>query len=94
MNNRLLEIISGNTGGRLVAAGGAVTGEWSALIVNEDAVISALLVDGVDVVAARGLTGATLRAGMLLSPGLAQSATTGWAKFTSITLTSGTVLMY
>jgi hypothetical protein len=94
MDTRLSQIIAGGTGGQLISSGGAITGSFSALVVNEDCVIAAILVDGVDVTAARGFALKTITAGMFIGCGLNQSTSTGWPKITSINLTSGSVMAY
>ncbi len=94
MEKRSLDIIIGSSnGGRLITGTDAVTGEWTALVVNEDCVIAALLVDGVDVTTARGFAGKTITAGMFIGAGLNQS-NSGYPKITSVDLTSGSVMAY
>lgn len=94
MEKRSLDIIIGSSlGGTLITGTDAVAGAWSAIVVNEDCVFNALLVDGVDVMTARGFTGKTITAGMFIGVGLNQSSA-GYSKFTSIDLVSGSVMAY
>lgn len=72
----------------------AVTGEWDALVVNEDAVIEAIKVEDVDVTTARGFTSATLTTGMFIGAGFNYDSNSKKSKITSIKLTSGSVIMY
>ena len=91
-----LRMITGNqTGGRLVSGTTAVNGSWFALVVNTDAVIEELWVNGVNVTAARGLTDQVLVGGMYLSAGLATGSGVSTPNtITRIKLTSGSVIMY
>ena len=60
--------------------------DCTSIVVMEDAVFSEILVGGANAVSARGLTGITVTAGMLLPFGKAHA--------TSVTLTSGKVIAY
>ena len=60
--------------------------DCTSILVMEDAVFNEILVGGANVVAARGLTGITVTAGMLLPFGKAHA--------TSVKLTSGKVIAY
>lgn len=96
MNERsFLQIITGNHGGGILVTGTtAVTGEWDALVVNEDAVVEAIKVEDVDVTTARGFASATLTTGMFIGAGFNYDANSKKSKITSIKLTSGSVIMY
>lgn len=94
MEKRSLDIIIGSSlGGTLITGTNAVTGSWSAIVVNTDCVIAAMLVDGTDVTTTRGFASKTITAGMFIGAGLNQSSS-GYQKITSITLTSGSVMAY
>jgi hypothetical protein len=89
-----LQIITGNSGGgRLITGTTAVTGEWDAMVINEDAVIEAIKINSVDVTIARGFTAATLTAGMFIGAGFNYTGQSKW-KIDYIKLTSGSVIMY
>jgi hypothetical protein len=88
-------IVGGQTGGQVVSGTSAVNGSWYALVVNSDAVIEELWVNGTNVTAARGLAGVTLMAGMYLFAGLATGSGVSTPNtITRIKLTSGSVIMY
>lgn len=88
-------IVGGQTGGQLITGTSTVNGSWYALVVNSDAVIEQLWVNGVNVTSARGLTGATLSAGMYLFAGLATGSGVSTPNtITRVKLTSGSVIMY
>ncbi len=92
----LTKIVGGQTGGILISGTDAVTGEFDAIVINEDAVFDELEVDEIDVLEARGLDdGQTLTAGMFLGAGAKQGVSVPTlARFTSIKLTSGSVIAY
>lgn len=83
----LLERISGASGSYLVSNTSANAKEFEAFVVNTDCVVSSLTLDGSNAVSSMGLSGNTLVAGMIIF------APTGKA-FTSITLTSGSIILY
>lgn len=88
-------IVGGQTGGQLITGTSTVNGTWYAIVVNADAVIEQLWVNGVNVTSARGLTGATLSAGMYLFAGLSSGSGVNVPNvITSIKLTSGSVMAY
>lgn len=87
MREQLLKLMGGRDGGRLITGTSTITGDWDALVVNTDAVINEILVDGVNVTTTRGFATNTLVAGMFISAGAGK-------KITSIDLTSGSVIMY
>ena len=84
----ILERISGGNGSYLVTGTNAKVKEFEAFVVNEDCIVAELLLNGHDVTDEEyGLKGHTLSAGMIIfSP-------TG-KTFTSITLESGSVILY
>jgi hypothetical protein len=98
MNERglLTKIVGGQTGGILISGTDAVTGEFDAIVINEDAVFDELEADEIDVLEAHGLDGGqTLTAGMFLGPGAKQGVSVpALARFTTIKLTSGSVIAY
>lgn len=83
----LLERISGASGSYLVSNTSANVREFEAFVVNTDCVVSSLLLDGTNAVSSMGLSSQTLTTGMIIF------APSGKA-FTSITLTSGSVILY
>ena len=86
-------MLGNDGGGRLITGTTEVTGKWQLLIVNEDAVIEVLKVEGVDVTAARGLTSNTLTSGMLLGGG-GNVDENQYKEITGVKLTSGSVIVY
>lgn len=82
-----IEKISGIGGFQMITGTDAVTGQWESLVVNADAVLTALEINSVDVFSAKGLSGVTLTAGMYLptDPNL---------KITKVTLASGSLIAY
>lgn len=89
-------MITGNqSGGQLITGTAVTNGTWFAIVINEDAVIEELFVNGINVTAARGLTAKTVTAGMFLSAG--QNTTSGVQvpnTITRIKLTSGSIIAY
>lgn len=86
--SREIDFQSGLTGCQVISGTSAVTGGFQAFVVNNDAVITQVLNDkGVDITSALGLSGVTITKGMLIS--MPKDA---W--FSSITLTSGSVIAY
>ena len=82
------EFMSGFTGSKVVSNTSANTGRWQGFVVNADAVISAMLdQDDNSLMTALGLSGVTLSAGTFISVPNGQA-------ITSITLSSGSVVMY
>jgi hypothetical protein len=96
MKNVVELALGGTTGGQVISGTVAVTGEFDCFVVNEDAVITELDVNDIDVTAARGLTGVTLSAGTFIGAGYAytQSGFNLKNKITSITLASGSLIAY
>jgi hypothetical protein len=94
--NMLNKILGGGTGGVLISGTAAVNGSFDYIVVNQAAVFEVITVEGANVVAARGLTGASVTAGMYLSAGRlsTQQYAAQNAKITSIKLVSGTVIAY
>ena len=82
-----IDKISGNAGFVLLTGTGANNGYWESLVINEDAVFSALEIGGVSVLSSKGLSGKTVKAGMYLPTDPTQ-------KFTKVTLASGSVIAY
>jgi len=84
----ILERISGSNGSCLVTGTNAKVTEFEAFVVNEDCIVAELLLNGDDITdSVYGIKGHTLSAGMIIfSP-------TG-KTFTSITLESGSVILY
>jgi hypothetical protein len=86
--SRSLDFNSGLTGCRVISGVSAVTGGFQGFVVNADAVVAQVLDPaGVDITSAIGLTSVTIKQGMLIS------AAKG-SHFSSITLTSGSVIAY
>jgi hypothetical protein len=80
--------MSGFTGSKVVSNTSANTGRWQGFVVNDDAVVSAILDEnGASLMTSLGLTGVTLYSGIFIS------VPNGMA-ISSITLTSGSVVMY
>jgi hypothetical protein len=83
-----LQKISGVGGCEFIAAASAKTGKtYSGIVINTDAVISVLEVNGVNVLTTKAFNGATVSAGMFIP---AEAGTS----ITAITLTSGTAIAY
>lgn len=82
-------IVGSNRGGEGLAFGAAKVGEWRALVVNESCVFTSFHVNGVDVMAARGLGTIEWATGMYIGAG-----TNPGNKITSVHLTSGSVMLY
>lgn len=82
------EFIAGFTGCKVVSNTSANTGHWQGFVVNADAVVSAILDEGSSsLMTSIGLSGVTLKQGIFIS--VPEGKT-----ITSITLTSGSVVMY
>jgi len=82
------EFIAGFTGCKVVSNTSANTGRWQGFVVNADAVVSAILDEGSSsLMTSIGLSGVTLKQGIFIS--VPEGKT-----ITSITLTSGSVVMY
>jgi len=80
--------IIGSGGCEFIAAASAKTGKtYSAIVINTDAVISVLEINGVNVLTTKAFNGATVSAGMFI-PAAAGT------NITAITLTSGTAIAY
>lgn len=95
LSNEVKTILGASDGGRLITGTTAVTGAFVAIVINEDTVFDELEIDGVDVMAARGLDGAdTVTAGMYLGSGFHFSAGNSRSVFTKIKLTSGSIIAY
>ena len=83
-----LDKISGVGGCEFIAASSAKTGKnYSGIVINTDAVIGTLEMNGVNVLTTKAFNGATVSAGMFIP---AEAGTT----ITAITLTSGTTIAY
>ncbi len=94
MLNEIQTLLGYSQGGKLITGTAAVTGNFVAIVVNEDAVFDELEVDGVDVMERYGLDGAdTVTAGMYLGSGFHYKGGNR-SKFTKIKLTSGSVMAY
>jgi len=82
------QFMSGFTGCKVLSGTGANTGRWQGFVVNADAVVSAALDrNGASVMTSIGLTGVTLKQGTFIS-----LPDGDW--FSSITLTSGSIVAY
>lgn len=92
MLNELRTILGDSNGGQLITGTDAVTGNFNAIVINEDTVFDELEIEGDDVMTARGLTGKTVTAGMYLGSGF--HYTPARSSFTKIKLTSGSVMAY
>ena len=78
----------GYTGSKVLSSTSANTGEFRGFIVNDDAVVSAILdEDGASLLSALGLSGVTLRSGTYIS-------VQDGKHISSITLTSGSIVAY
>ena len=79
---------AGYTGSKVVSNTSANTGEFRGFVVNDDAVVSAILdEDGASLLSALGLSGVTLRSGIYIS-------VQDGKHISSITLTSGSIVAY
>jgi hypothetical protein len=88
IESRSIDFQGGLTGCRAIAGTIAVTGAFQAFVVNADCEVAEIIDDkGVDVTSAMGLSGLTIRQGMLIS-----SAKEKY--FTSIRLNSGSIIAY
>lgn len=88
ISSRSLDFSGGLTGCRVISGITAVVGGFQGFVINSDAVVAQVLdPSGVDITSALGLTGVTIRQGMLIT------AAKG-SHFSSITLTSGSVIAY
>lgn len=86
--SRSIDFQGGLTGCRVISNTSANTGAFQAFVINADAVVTQVLNQaGTDITAAMGLTGVTLKTGMLISMPIG-------AYFSSITLASGSVIAY
>ena len=82
------EFMSGFTGSKVVSNTSANTGNWQGFVVNADAVVSAILDEnGSSLLSDLGLSGVTLYSGIFIS-------VPNGKYISSITLTSGSVVMY
>ena len=80
--------IIGSGGCEFIAAASAKTGKtYSGIVINTDAVIGTLEMNGVNVLTTKAFNGATVSAGMFIP---AEAGTS----ITAITLTSGTAIGY
>jgi hypothetical protein len=80
--------MAGMTGCKVISGTDANTGRWQGFVVNADAVVSAALDKaGSSVMTTLGLTGVTLKQGTFIS-----ISEGDW--FSSITLTSGSIVAY
>ena len=80
--------IIGSGGCEFIAAASAKTGKtYSGIVINTDAVIGTLEINGVNVLTTKAFNGATVSAGMFIP---AEAGTS----ITAITLTSGTAIGY
>jgi len=83
-----LEQIVGSQSFEVISTTSAFTGKtYTSIVVNSDAVFSALQIDSVNVMTSKGLTGVTIKAGAYLSAG-------SGSVFNAVTLTSGTIICY
>lgn len=86
--SRTIDFQSGLTGCLVISNTSANTGAFQGFVVNSDAVVAQVLDPaGTNITSALGLTSVTLKQGMLIT------AAKG-AYFSSITLTSGSVVAY
>ena len=86
--SRSLDYQGGLTGCQVISNTSANLGGFQAFVVNADAVVTQVLnQSGTDVTSAMGLTGVTLKTGMLISMPKG-------AHFSSITLASGSIVAY
>lgn len=86
--SRTLDFQGGLTGCKVISGGGASTGAFQGFVVNTDAVVAQVLdKNGTDVTSTLGLSSFTIKQGMLIT------AAKG-SYFSSITLTSGSIVAY
>ena len=79
---------AGYTGCKVVSNTSANTGKFRGFVVNDDAVVSAILNKaGTSILATLGLSGVTLRSGIFIS-------ISDGDYISSITLTSGSIVLY
>ena len=79
---------AGFTGCKVISNTSANTGVYRGFIVNDDALVSAILdEDGASLLSALGLSGVTLRSGIYIS-------VADGKHISSITLTSGSIVAY
>jgi hypothetical protein len=79
---------SGYTGCKVISNTSANTGEFRGFVVNDDAVVSAILdSSSTSILAALGLSGVTLKSGAFIS-------VADGDYISSITLTSGSIIVY
>ena len=79
---------AGFTGCRVISNTSANTGTFRGFIVNDDAVVSAILDEnGSSILSALGLSGVTLRSGVYIS-------VADGSHISSITLSSGSIVVY
>jgi hypothetical protein len=88
VESRSIDYTGGLTGCKVLSGTSANTGGFQSFVVNADAVVAQVLNPaGTDITSALGLSGATIKQGMLI-------AAPKGAYFSSITLTSGSVIAY
>lgn len=88
ISSRSIDILSGMTGCRVISNTSPNTGQFQAFVVNADAVVSQVLNRaGSDITTSMGLSGVTLKTGMLISIPKGDN-------FSSITLSSGSIVAY
>jgi len=88
MSSTSTSFSAGYTGCKVISNTSANTGVFRGFIVNDDAVVSAILdEDGSSLLSALGLSGVTLRSGIYIS---VESGN----YISSITLTSGSIVAY
>lgn len=86
--SRTIDFQSGLTGCLVISNTAANTGAFQGFVVNADAVVAQVLNPaGVNITSALGLTSVTLKQGMLI-------AAAKGSYFSSITLTSGSIIAY
>lgn len=86
--SRTIDFQSGLTGCLVISNTSANTGAFQGFVVNSDAVVAQVLNPaGTDITSALGLTSVTLKQGMLI-------AAAKGSHFSSITLTSGSIVAY
>ena len=79
---------AGYTGCKVISNTSANTGEFRGFIVNDDAIVSAILDEnGSSILSALGLASVTLRSGAYIS-------VADGSYISSITLTSGSIILY
>jgi hypothetical protein len=86
--SRTLDFQGGLTGCRVISNTSANTGAFQGFVVNTDCVVTQVLdKDGTNLTSSLGLTGVTIKQGMLIT------AAKG-SYFSSITLASGSIVAY